>query len=267
MKTPLEFYGRNTKLKIRASRFKSELCPFSNKKCFKIRKSNPDQTIGSCIVSYKNKPLIICPNRFLERDIIFKDLTGFLKPGHEYRVVPEIKVPGGSIDYCLISLKRGKVLDFLGIEIQALDTTGSSGIWEAREDYFKGKLRTSYGYGVNWKMTAKTALIQLLHKTETFEELGKKIVVVMQDSLYDYISKEFDTSSVKKGLNSNTVIFRIYTCVESRRNFSLVFAENRSTNSKGVATLVKLKETQKIEERDIIHNIENKLNESRVLKI
>ncbi len=267
MKIPLEFYGRNTKLRFRPTAIKGDLCPFSRKKCFKIRKSKPDQTIGSCIISYKNEPLIICPNRFLEKDTVFKELSRSLKVSNEYRVVPEITVPGGSVDYCLTSLKRGNVLDFLGIEIQALDTTGSSGIWEAREDYIKGKLRTTYNYGVNWKMTAKTTLVQLLHKAETFEELGKKIVVVMQDSLYDYISNEFDTSNVKKGLNSNNVIFRIYSCLESRRNFSLVFKENRSTDSKGVATLVKLKETQKIEERDIILNIEKKLNESRVITV
>jgi hypothetical protein len=36
---------------------------------------------------------------------------------------------------------------------------------------------------MNWKMTAKTILVQMHHKVETFEHINKKMVLVIQDVL------------------------------------------------------------------------------------
>ena len=47
------------------------------------------------------------------------------EPGNELHVVSEINLPGGSVDYFLVSAARGKVRDFVGVELQALDTTGT----------------------------------------------------------------------------------------------------------------------------------------------
>ena len=51
--------------------------------------------------------------------------------GNELHVVPEMTVPGGSIDYCLASVHLGKVVDFAGIELETLDTTGT--VWPERQ--------------------------------------------------------------------------------------------------------------------------------------
>lgn len=45
---------------------------------------------------------------------------------------------------------------------------------------------------MNWKHTAKTTLVQLHHKVETFEHLGRKLVLVLQDVLMEYMRREFD---------------------------------------------------------------------------
>ena len=52
----------------------------------------------------------------------------------------------------------------------------------AREDV---ECRDSFG--MNWKMTAKTILVQLHHKVDTFENLNRKLVLVLQQPLLDYM--------------------------------------------------------------------------------
>jgi Restriction endonuclease NotI len=52
-------------------------CVYANKKCYKIRKSDPDTSIGSCTVLYGRElePVIICPVRLIDRRQIFTDYT------------------------------------------------------------------------------------------------------------------------------------------------------------------------------------------------
>lgn len=49
-----------------------------------------------------NKPIMICPRRLLERRQVFTDCLHLLtthEPGNELHVVPEVTVPGGSVDF------------------------------------------------------------------------------------------------------------------------------------------------------------------------
>jgi hypothetical protein len=70
------------------------------------------------------------PLRLLELRQVFTKfphlLTGH-EPVNELHVIPEISNPGGSIDSILASVRDGKARDFVGIELQTLDTTGT--VW------------------------------------------------------------------------------------------------------------------------------------------
>lgn len=169
-------------------------CPFTNTKCFKVRKSDPDISIGTCTVRYGKEPrgIIICPKRLLERRQVFMDCLHLLtqhEPGNELHIVPEMSIPGGSVDYFLASVKKGKVRDFVAIEFQTLDTTGT--IWPERQRFLKSlgfkvarkEANSTKTFGMNWKMTAKTILVQLHHKVETLEHLNKRFALVIQDCL------------------------------------------------------------------------------------
>lgn len=95
---------------------KKQICPFTKKRCYKVRKSEPSISIGTCTVRYgsENVPVIICPNRLLQKRKVFMDCLHLLQlhqPGNDIHVVPEITVPGGSIDYIIASVKNGKVVD------------------------------------------------------------------------------------------------------------------------------------------------------------
>lgn len=79
-------------------------------------------------------PVVICPHRLLERRKIFVDsfhLLSLHEPGNELHIVPEIALPGGSVDYFVVSVRKGKVRDFVGIELQTVDTTGT--VWPERQ--------------------------------------------------------------------------------------------------------------------------------------
>src|SRR5262249_48309179 len=83
-------------------------CHYTGRPCYKTRKSQPEIAIGTCTVVYGRHaaPVIICPNRLLENQQIFADCMGLLahhRPGNELHVVPEVSIPGGSVDYFLVS--------------------------------------------------------------------------------------------------------------------------------------------------------------------
>lgn len=109
----------------------SQQCPFTSTTCYKIRKSDPQTSIGTCIARFKREaiPLIICPKRFLANGQVFADCQHLLmdpRPGDEVHLISEIPVPGGTVDYFMILVRQTSLIDFVGIEIQALDTTGAS---------------------------------------------------------------------------------------------------------------------------------------------
>jgi hypothetical protein len=182
-----------------ASVVRKQQCRFSGKTCYKVRKSRASVSIGTCTVSYgtDERDIIICPNRLLERKQIFADCLHLLtshQPGNELHLVPEVPIPGGSVDFFLVSTDANrKVKDFVGIELQTMDTTGT--VWPERELALQELgLKTNVSepekpFGMNWKMTAKTILVQLHHKIDTFESINKHLVLVVQDHLLNYMKR------------------------------------------------------------------------------
>lgn len=100
-----EFFGlycKNSALDFRQA-MELQTCPYTQRICTKMRKSDPEMKIGTH------------------------------EPGNELYLVPEVQLPGGYVDYFLVSVKDKKVRDFIGIELQAMDTTGT--IWPERQKF------------------------------------------------------------------------------------------------------------------------------------
>jgi hypothetical protein len=142
MSKVLELFGHSTKVANGnwPDIVKQQQCPFIGKTCYKVRKSNPNISIGTCTVLYgrEKNPIVICPTRLIDRRHVFTDCLHLLtthEPGNDLHIVPEVSVPGGSVDYFLVSAKKGKVKDFVGIELQTLDTTGT--LWPERQRLLK----------------------------------------------------------------------------------------------------------------------------------
>ena len=252
---------------------KAQYCPFVDRRCYKVRKSEPEIAIGTCTVEYGKKPILICPNRLLERRQIFTDclhlLTGH-EPGNELHIVSEITVPGGSIDYIVASVRDGKVRDFVGIELQTLDTTGS--VWPERQKFlvsqgFKINSPSPKSYGMNWKMTARTILVQLHHKVRTFEGVNKHLVLVVQDRLLDYMITEFSFDHLSSARTSDPMHFHAYALKQNPQGHKLSLDRRMSTDTDGIARCLGLQSEAKIDLEVIVKLIEKKITARSVFNI
>ncbi|GHV27846.1 hypothetical protein FACS1894176_10080 [Bacteroidia bacterium] len=252
-------------------------CPYISKKCVKVRKSAPSIAIGTCTVAYgkDNTNVIICPHRLIENNQIFLDCIHLLslhEPGNELHILSEITIPGGSVDYVLASVKNGKIKDFVGIELQTLDTTGS--VWGYRQSFLesKGLKQADFDekatFGMNWKMTAKTILVQMHHKIITFENLNKHLVLVMQNFLMNYMKKKFSfehISTVPK--IGDSFHFHSYQLLVNKNKYHLSLSERASTDADGIALCLGLKAEAKVDLEVILKVLESKISEKTLLKL
>ena len=253
-------------------------CPYSGKKCFKIRKSQPSISIGTCTIVHgqDSSPIMICPNRLLERQKIFVDCLHLLQghlPGNELHVVSEMSVPGGSVDYFLVSALEGRVKDFVGIELQTLDTTGT--VWPERQrllrelgfDVDDADVTSKKPYGMNWKMTAKTILVQLHHKVRTFENLNKHLVLVIQDKFFEYMVGEFRFEHLTTARNSDPMHFHSYSLAKKAEGHRMTLVERFSTDTEGIALCMGLQADANVGLAEIGAAIESKISEATLFKI
>ena len=250
-------------------------CVYANKKCYKIRKSDPDTSIGSCTVLYGRElePVIICPVRLIERRQIFTDCFHLLtthEPGNELHIISEVSIPGGSVDYFLVSTKDNKVKDFVGIELQTLDTTGT--VWPERQRLLKelGVPRSDNSedsrksFGMNWKMTAKTILVQMHHKIQTFEHVNKKLVLVVQDKLLNYMSREFQFDHLcnPASLGDSMHLHAYRMDVQSDQSYKLTMQSRLSTDADGIGLCLGLQAEARVELEQIIQALQAKISAS-----
>lgn len=255
---------------------KKQRCPYTESICTKMRKSIPEIKIGTCSVKYQNEDVIICPFRLLEHNQIFIDCLHLLtlhEPGNELYLVPEVQIPGGHVDYFLVSAKDKKVKDFVGIELQTLDTTGT--VWPERQKLLSEKgvsipqedVDDKRTYGINWKMTLKTILMQMHHKSETFENLNKHFVLIIQEPLLRKMKSEFDFSEIEGVRLGDTVHIHSYDFKEKEKHMHLYLKTRLSTDSAGVAKCLGKHAEKNVELEDIIELLESRLTEKHRLKI
>ena len=250
----------------------SQICPYSGKICAKMRKSDPNIKIGTCSVKYQGQNVIICPHRMLEHNQIFIDCLHLLtlhEPGNELFLVPEVKLPGGSVDYFLVSAKCGKVRDFIGIELQTMDTTGT--VWPERQKFLyehgiaveRSDWNGRRSFGMNWKMTLKTILIQMHHKSETFEYLNKHLVLIMQNPLFEHMKRDFSFEDIHGVRIGDPVQIHSYDFRETDGRLCLSLDTRVSTDSSGIAKCLGLNAERKVELQEMIRILEQKLTEDR----
>ncbi|WP_158935318.1 NotI family restriction endonuclease [Burkholderia sp. S171] len=253
----------------------AQTCEFTGKKCYKTRKSNPSISIGTCTVNYvQDKELgavVICPTRLVQRRQIFIDclhlLTGH-EVGNELHLLKEVKIPGGNVDFFLVSVRGGRVCDFVGIELQTLDTSGT--VWPERQRLLRDlgvsradsaeNLDTSFG--MNWKMTSKTILVQMHHKIQTFEHLNKKLVLVVQDTLVNYMTRQFDFGHLSNPATlANSLHMHAYGLAkEVGGDYKLNLHSRLGTDALGIARCLGLQAEARVELDEILRLLQRRVS-------
>ena len=123
-------------------------------------------------------------------------------------------------------------------------------------------------YGMNWKMTAKTILIQLHHKVQTFEAINKHLVLVIQDFLLEYLRKEFQFSHLTEAHRGDPMHLHAYgMAVQKNLSYRLDLVSRLSTDSDGIAVCLGLQAETKVELGKIIKQIESKISKDTLLRL
>lgn len=160
-------------------------------------------------------------------------------------------------------------MDFAGLELQTLDTTGT--VWPERQRFLKtcGVTRTDDGenstkpFGMNWKMTAKTILVQMHHKITTFEHINKKLVLVVQDQLLDYMKNEFNFNHLNNPARQGDPMHIHAYCLNRKSDgFELAFSSRISTDSEGISRCLGLQAEARVEIELIVKTLEAKISTS-----
>lgn len=121
-------------------------------------------------------------------------------------------------------------------------------------------------YGMNWKMTAKTILVQLHHKVMTFEHLSKSLVLVVQDRLLDYMRSQFDFAHVEGIRNGDPMHIHAYG-LERGDEFVLKLRDRVSTDTDGIGKALGLQANPRVELDIIVEQLRAKMSDRTLIHI
>lgn len=161
-----------------------------------------------------NDLIAICPKRFYAvnfiEDVIEHCWSG--SPPENPRIAKEVKMEGfGNVDFVIADLNSKNVIgQFLSVELQAIDISGS--IFPAYQALLNGRdLESRPTYGLNWDNVYKRYITQLIRKGYFHHHWNSKIIAVIQDQVYQYITDraDFMRSTDVKNPNVN-IIFMTY---------------------------------------------------------
>ena len=117
-------------------------------------------------------------------------------------------------------------------------------------------------YGMNWKMTAKTILVQMHHKIQTFEHVNKKLALIIQTNLLDYMNKEFNFSHLSNpAILGDSMHFHAYQLNrQADASYKIVLSDRLSTDTAGIAKCLGLQEEARVELEMLIEALQAKIS-------
>jgi len=197
-------------------------CPYIHSRCPKRSTQLPDEPYPVCTLWRRSdgvadpvEDLIpVCPKRFYAVDFL-KDVIDNCWPGDKPKnpqVAPEVKMTGfGNVDFVIADVQEnGEVDQFISVELQAIDITGSA--FKAYQALRAGKdLDKRPTYGFNWGNVYKRYVTQLIRKGYFHHHWKSKIVAVIPEQVYQYITGRADFIRSKDVKNAQVnIIFMTY---------------------------------------------------------
>lgn len=228
-KYPSEIFGyfwKDKSKKAKKAR-KEHICPFHNSTCFKQSRLL-NVPFGVCTAHVNDNEIALCPRRFLEGNAIFRDIAINEFGSYDNTLVfSEVGLKGiGNFDFVMIKHKplSATVEDFVVIEFQTGQTTGTGELVNGFKDYFANKdfsKKPSYGFGINSYDIWKRTFTQILNKGIILEKWKKKIYWVVQQPIFDYFHKKYRLKNLSYN-KSHSTVFALYDLVKNRSKLSLV---------------------------------------------
>jgi len=226
-KYPSEIFGypySNTDSKATEVRAK-HWCPFVDKVCYKQSRLI-DYPFGVCSAHVNDDEVALCPRRFLDGHTVFTDIAQhYFKTVNNILVFSEIRLEDvGSFDFVMVKHKpmSAEIEDFVAIEFQTGQTTGTGKLVQGLKDYLEGKSVTqkSYGFGLNLYDIWKRSFTQILNKGVIMENWRKKIYWVVQEPVYKYFEARYNLQRLDFQPQHSTV-FALYDLKPTGQVFRL----------------------------------------------
>lgn len=190
-------------------------CPFTKKRCVKAASATP---LPVCSVFRGGRQVIICPKRLLERDVIDDVIDSCwtaAAPVHK-AIASEVQLGDfGNVDFVVADVDGSNVENFISVEAQAVDVTGS--YRPAYDALVAGAMLTrAPTFNLNWDNVYKRYVTQLIRKGFYHHHWDTKMVALMQDDVYKYIYNKFPfLTTTDVGDQSVNIVFLIYKIVGS----------------------------------------------------
>ena len=266
-KGPLEIFGKKiTHLKNIDKKY---LGPYLGDKCNKQSRMIT-YPLGICSVINNTGTAIICPNRFLENDIVFTDIvTDAFGSTDNIIGFSEVKLENvGSFDFVLVKHKpfSNKILDFCIVEFQSDSTTGTGELVNAMKDLVAHKeiINNRYNFGLNTYNTIKLSYIQMLIKGQVMEKWNKSIYWILQKYVFENIISRFKLTNMNYTKSNNTKYF-LYDLIEDDNNYLLKLIEKKSSTINNLLKAFTSQSTPNI--YDFIRIFEKKIELKLNLKV
>ncbi|MFY2823483.1 NotI family restriction endonuclease [Ruegeria sp. MALMAid1280] len=197
-------------------------CPYIEVECPKRSTNLGKEPYPVCSL-WKNSKLArdpvrdlicVCPKRFYQVDwlhAVVENCWPFDPPENPV-VATEVKMKGfGNVDFVIADQQAdGTIGNFLSVELQAIDITGS--VYPAYEALRSGEeMPRRPTYGFNWDNVYKRYITQLIRKGYFHHHWGTKIIAVIQDQVYQSVIDKADFMR-STDITSNTVniVFMTY---------------------------------------------------------
>lgn len=192
-------------------------CPFINSTCIKLghrlEGPYPVCTLHRRRARKTLELVCVCPKRFFEADLI-NDVIEHCwvgDPPRNPQLAHEIKMAGfGKVDFVIADIdpQTGAVGNFVSVELQAVDITGSvEGAYTAiinREPIVTEPVSS----GFNWANVRKRFVSQLITKGFYHHHWQSRIVAVLQTALYNQI-REYSPFA-ETPLAASNIVFMLY---------------------------------------------------------
>jgi hypothetical protein len=209
-------------------------CPFHNSVCYKQSRllSNP---FGVCTAHVDGKEIALCPRRFLEKDIVFRDIANrHFGTCNNVLVFSEIGLREiGNFDFVMVKHKpmSVEVEDFVIVEFQTGQTTGTGKLVNGFNDFMKNRQfpkGTSYNFSINTYDIWKRTFTQILNKGIILEKWKRKIFRVIQEPIFEYFQHKYRLHEMNYD-EAHSTVFALYDL--QRKHDKLVLAGSRILSS------------------------------------
>jgi hypothetical protein len=209
-------------------------CPFVDKVCYKQSRLI-NHPFGVCSARVGEEQVALCPRRFLDNHSVFSDIARHhFKTINDILVFPEIHLKDiGSFDFVMLKHKpmSVEIADFVVIEFQTGQTTGTGKLVEGLTDFLAGRSLAykSYNFGLNTYDIWKRTFTQILNKGVVMESWKHKIFWVVQEPIYKNFETRYNLQDIGFH-NKHSTVFALYDLKPSREKFDLIATRKTSAS-------------------------------------